>query len=392
MNTKYNVLWIDDEWEDQSIFLTKCMMGYGINLVPFKTRREGMIELERDLNIWDAVLLDAKMLDESIEETPSITGLSNSIHKLHELSVRKKLPYFISTGQTDLIDNNMFCDAYGKYYVKERDDDTLLKDMLKKMDSQPSLQIRNLYADVFETLDAYHYSPIAKSTMTSVLMAMHFPSECPAFEPMLYYNQLRQIVEQTFAVCLNTHIIPEQCKTNDMVNLNQCSLYLAGKDCGIAKVRYGNEGDRLIPRRIELSIKSVIEFGNTHSHTLKLSLEDENLLLEYFIEANSKYTLFGLTLQLCDVILWFRDFFQKIINQDIILQDPKLLVESTVETRKVYVIECDENGNAHCGEIALPYSWHSYVGKEVYLSDIEQNTKPQTKQHYPLFTKNVIPK
>ena len=46
-------------------------------------------------------------------------------------------------------------------------------------------------------------------------------------------------------------LVPDQCITDGKVNLNQSSLYLAGKDAEKIGVRYGVKGDRIIPDYIE---------------------------------------------------------------------------------------------------------------------------------------------
>ena len=62
--TKYNVIWIDDEFDKMSQFILDCKLNHQVNLVPFRTQRAGMEELEKHIEKWDAVILDAKMFDE----------------------------------------------------------------------------------------------------------------------------------------------------------------------------------------------------------------------------------------------------------------------------------------------------------------------------------------
>ena len=42
--SKYNILWIDDEWESMTSFMKYCSLQYQMELYPFKTQTEGLDE------------------------------------------------------------------------------------------------------------------------------------------------------------------------------------------------------------------------------------------------------------------------------------------------------------------------------------------------------------
>lgn len=77
MNTKvmYEVIWIDDEWETMEAFKEECEVIHQIRLHPFRTQKAGMDEFDKCPKKWAAIILDAKVLDESEEnETPMLVG------------------------------------------------------------------------------------------------------------------------------------------------------------------------------------------------------------------------------------------------------------------------------------------------------------------------------
>ena len=113
MSKKYNILWIDDEWDKMPAFKQECEELYNLKLEPFRTRKAGMQALEDNLEKWHAVLLDAKMFDESENEQASLAGLGKAKAHLDRLSVKKAIPYFISTGQPDLLDDHNFKALFG---------------------------------------------------------------------------------------------------------------------------------------------------------------------------------------------------------------------------------------------------------------------------------------
>ena len=192
MKIKYNVIWIDDEWTKMSAFKDECEVIHGIHLEPFTTQKNGMEELDRNLNSWDAVILDAKMFDESEDETPKLDGLRKAIRHIDQLSMKKSIPYFISTGQPDLMGNEMFTQSFGHFYIKERDDLQLIEDLKKAIDGSPRRKVQILYSDAMEQLS--NISKDAKETILDIFESMHYPNIHKDFKPILHYNQLRQIL------------------------------------------------------------------------------------------------------------------------------------------------------------------------------------------------------
>lgn len=309
----YKVLWIDDEWKTMAPFSDLCLEKYEINLVGYTTRKEGIKALKDDFDNWDAILLDAKMKDESEEEVARLTGLARSLEEIHKLSGKRDIPYFISTGQTGLMDDQTFKEQYGSFYVKDTDDERLIADMLKAMSDQPGRQIKNLYSDIFDAIDNLGMNKESEVILKDILKPLHFPEFQKVFKPKLYYNQIRQLMEYIFRACNTANIIPKEfIETKKGVNLNQCSIYLAGKNADIIGFRYGGEGDRIVPPHIENIIRMVLEFGSCYSHTVqytKLTKDEEQTLEDYIRhEENSKYIIFGFALLVCELISWFDNF------------------------------------------------------------------------------------
>ena len=136
---RYNILWIDDEWDKMPLFKSRCEEIHNLHLEPFRTRKAGIEALERDLDHWDA---------------------GKAKQRLDELSLKRVIPYFISTGQPDLISDENFKDLYGDYYIKKKDDARLIEDMLKAIQNSDKQQIKTIYQDVFSAIDDLDISPI----------------------------------------------------------------------------------------------------------------------------------------------------------------------------------------------------------------------------------------
>ena len=380
----YNVLWIDDEYDKMTAFQQECEDFNGLHLEPFRTRKAGMEALEKDLDHWDAVLLDAKMFDESENEVANLTGLGKAKQRLDELSMKRTIPYFISTGKPDLISDKNFRSLFGDYYEKAKDDERLIEDMKKAIENSDKAQILNRYKDVFDALSSLEIRNEVESILMGIFLPMHYPAKDPNFKPVLHFNPLRQVLEYVFRACHKVGLIPDQCMAGTNINLNQCSLYLAGKNATKAGVKYDGPGARIIPEHIESFIRSVLEFGNTHSHTVELSEEDQTKIESIFRSKRSRYIIFGLTMQICEVITWLAEFIGEHNDKEINLSFCKELPKdgAMYNGREMVPVQ-DDDGIWHCGECVIPFK-PEIIGKQIRLRDAQPNTRG-TKDKYPFF-------
>lgn len=390
MSKKYNILWIDDEWDKMPTFKQECEELYNLKLLPFRTRKDGMQALEEELDKWDAVLLDAKMFDENVNEVAKLKGLRKAISHLDKLSMKRYIPRFISTGQPDLLASEDFKDMVGDYYEKFKDDEKLMVDILSAIHNAESSQIKVIYSNVFTSIETLGISEYIDSILLDILLPLHYTEKQSSFKPIHHYNQLRQFVEYLFRACHKVGLIPDQCIPNGIVNLNQCSIYLAGKNAEKAGVRYGEPGERVIPEYIEAIIRSVLDFGNVHSHTVELDAEDTIKIENILRSSQSKYLIFGLALQMCEVITWFAKYISEHNNKEInLLHCQPLMIDEKAEDYegKEYVVEQDENNNFHCGQCLLSYTAaQRYKGLKVTLFDVTDNTT-KNRNNYPYFAK-----
>lgn len=390
---KYNILWIDDEWDKMTTFQQECEEIYDLHLEPFRTRKAGMEAFERDIDHWDAVLLDAKMFDEGENEVARLVGLRKAIQRLDELSMKRAIPRFISTGQTDLMSDENFRESFGHFYRKGDDDVKLITDMLKGIQNGDRQQIKTIYKDVFSAIYDLGINQFSESILMDIMLPLHYPAKEPNFKPVYHYNQLRQLIEYIFRVCNQVGLVPDQCIIDGKVNLNQSSLYLAGNDAKKLGIRFGEKGERIIPDYIESIIRSVLEFGNVHSHTVELS-DDDTLKIEKILRtAKSRYIIFGLTLQLCEALIWFAEYIPNHSDKEINLFKCNELPKEDMHSdnfsskyvNKAFIPEQDENGTWHCGECIVGVK---FWGKsEMIITSIVPNTDYKTKKKYPYYAK-----
>ncbi len=393
MNKSYNILWIDDEWDKMPAFMQECEEVYNLKLEPYRTRKEGMQALEYNLDKWHAVLLDAKMFDETENEVASLTGLGKAKEQLDRLSMKRSIPYFISTGQPDLLDDDNFKALFGKYYKKAKDDVILINDILTAIGKAQSSQVKAIYETVFSSLEAMKISEYSEEILLDILLPLHYTERYASFKPIHHYNQLRQLLEYLFRACNHVGLIPDLCVPNGNVNLNQSSLYLAGKDANNVGVRYGEKGERIIPEYIESIIRSVLTFGNVHSHTVGLDNEDTQKVENIMKSSQSRYLIYGLTLQMCEVITWLANYISTHNDKDANLLLCKTLpnVNETDNSKlkyegQTFVPEKDDEGIWHCEECVVSISYWPSSGR-MQLKEVSKNNNMSTNSKYPYFAK-----
>ena len=396
MNIRYEILWIDDEWDKMASFKEECEVIHQIKLHPFRTQKAGMDALDENLKKWDAILLDARMFDQSEEkEVAKLDGLRKAIAHINQLASRRSIPYFIFTGQPDLMSNEMFEQSFGKYYNKRMDGEKLIADMKSAISQSTRYQVKTFSPDAIEDLS--FLSEDERENVLDILETMHFPYSHPDFTPRLYYNPLRKALEGVFRLAGKASIIPDVFFKGGQVNINQCFMFLIGSPAD--KIGY-KATERIAPRHIQEMMSLIMNIGNINSHSLAESQPTE--LSEVEIQGydnhikqsgtNSKYLVFSMALQLCEILRWMNHYIVEHPDKEENLKKC-ICISGTEETDEVGIIEYD-NGVYHIGEkyllnpkVALQYGGK---GKKVKVIGKDEN-KSSTRDKYPFFAYNIQP-
>lgn len=399
---EYNVIWIDDEWDTiGKTFIQICEKRHKIHIKAFKTRREGMDVLEQNLKFWDAVILDAKAYNNSsTNEVADVDGLYEAIRQIERLKLKRHIPYFVLTRQPDLMDDKMFEKSVGKFYKKNAEgQNQLITDLKKEVGNSPRHQLKVFYNDVMERL--YSLDIEAGEDVLNILEAMHYPDRYPDFEPVNYYNKLRKILEWNFKEANKYGIIPDECIEDGVTNLNQSCCYLCGLNCDHIHLRYGDETkkERIVPKHIKDMMFLVLYLGNIKSHTAKLPKDDIDRLERYLKDEvrNSRYLIFSLALQICEITMWLGRYMDEHPNKEENLRKcVRLEVKDSIDQEDkidlIGVIELD-NGIYHIGsKVCLNpvfVKQREWLGKEVKIVKYSENINDKTKNQYPFFASNI---
>ena len=392
MKTKFEVIWIDDEWEKMDAFKEECEVIHQIYLHPFRTQKAGMDEFDKNPKKWDAIILDAKMFDESENEVPRLDGLRKAVQHINEKTLLRKVPYFISTGQPDLMDNETFEQAFGTYYIKERDDQKLINDIKNKASQSTRFQVKTNYIDAIEQLESIDAWCCEK--ILDILEAMHFPEK--DIDPLLYYNPLRQTLEYIFRKANKVNIIPDEFigKEKDDVNLNQCVQFLSGGNADWIGIRFGGAKESVVPVHIKNMMFQVLNLGNINSHSRTLNDDEQKMLGAYFKEnvCNSQYLIYGLALQICEISVFMGKYIET--HKDTNKNKAQCKTFGTVEkiegNESICVIKSKRSGRESCICIPTKYAISKgLIGKKVVVIEESLNINTATKLDYPYFATKV---
>lgn len=274
MSNSYHILWIDDEWDTMTSFKKYCKLQYNMELTPFKTQKEGLDEYAKNPSRWEAVILDAKVLDENEHEVANIGSLQKAVMRIKEQF--KELPYFISTGQPDLLSDNTFKSIFPIYYEKEIDDEKLCQDIIKTIDAQPNRIIKNKYPELFSKLE----SPIAEETL-SILKIY----EARDFYNADVFNKVRKILDWVMPYLYKYGLLAIKFTGT---NLNECSKFLGNKKL-----------QEYVPVYIQRHLYTLVTVSNDGSHRQKIDEEVKTGKASYLVAS----TIF----ELLNVLNWLYD-------------------------------------------------------------------------------------
>lgn len=269
----YQVLWIDDEWKKQSGFITEAEQE-DIIIEPCETTREGMEAFIKNIDDWDAIILDAKGYDKSVDEIPDLDGLYSAISTIEELKSKRNIPWFVLTGQPDRMGNPDFEKSLRgrKPYSKNitTDKEKLFKDIKNEADNNFETQIRHEYAAIFAT-------NVDKSIILKLLTALKTnDNKNPA-----HLNDIRKIIEDIFDECKNKSLIPLH-----ITKMNDRSRHLSNQP--------------YVPKYIGKNIDSVVTITQAGSHRTQTDQDIRSGVAPYLVCSTIS--------ELLNIILWWDSY------------------------------------------------------------------------------------
>lgn len=272
---KYKILWIDDQYELLGELMERCELMHGFEITKCRFAKEGMKIFENHLEEWSAVVLDAKVLMESMNEIPNLNGLRFCRDRINELRPKRYVPMFVFTGQPDLISNELFENMVNKYYSKGDDDDQLIGDIIIAADQLEETRIIHKHQTVFEVW------PESKHDLLRILKAL----EKEDWQNNSILNDIRKIMDDVMIRLYEKGFCSVQ---HNGSNLTECSRALCEP--------YMEE---IIPIYIQRSMHSLVAITNPGSHR---TITDSDVAT-----GNAPYLIRSLIYEMLNVLCWCKN-------------------------------------------------------------------------------------
>lgn len=296
---KYKVIWFDDEHETFE-YRKNDARKKSILLFGYDNADTGISELKLNIELYDAVIVDGKFYNNSNQtgDTVDDTALLKVARFLDKIESRKKIPWFILSGQSSFIDEiNSIAYEYkaNKVYNKKIDKDyeQLWSDVKNEADNQIDTQIRHNHPDVFSIFSAHYLSSEVELQVLELIKAK-LPTNRVEIKAML--SNVRSIHESCFLKLEEINVLPNaHAKFNDIIK------HLSGNKSSASNYKsttevYQNDA-------IENLHKWIYFTCGKYIHNLKD--EDYN---DYQI---SNYAIESLRTGLLELLLWFKKTYEE---------------------------------------------------------------------------------
>ena len=325
------VLWVED---DQDAVERGQMDAYsfGLQLEAFPCWDDAKKALDEEYDRWSAIILDAKCKYHADSSDNAVRFLGEALKDISILGEKKGriIPWYVFTGGDEgevsdsINDDRMKWDGdwtegkKKKYYSKNTDDEDLYRRIRYHAQKSHRLQIQEMYRNVFEAIEECKIDDNGYNAMEELLLPIHFPETIAEKDYNTKFEKAREVLEYLFRSMSFYGILPEWGK---QVNLTWSSCLL----CGRPATRKGMDGKdhvvieskkHVLPNVLEKVMKEMVNIIPAYCH----SDSGEKAIInkeEYFNHVDcSTYLLKSFTFQLCDIILWYKNYLRENRNAE----------------------------------------------------------------------------
>lgn len=321
------VLWVEDDPVVIEQYPLKAE-NFDLQLVAYPCWDDAKAALENDFDRWSAIILDAKCKYHRDSEDNAVVFLREALKDIAIICGKRGriIPWYILTGGdttevSDSINDERMkwdFDWNKKYYSKNTDNDMLYRRIRNHARISPRLQIQQMYyKDVFDAIKELDLNDNVEFFLEDLLSEIHFP-ELDNKDYNDKYKKVRQIVEYIFRSMMQKGLLPPQCK----INLTSSNRILSGQNImegkGSDAVVIVEVEKAVLPKIIQDNIIHMIHTAGSDVHSEEGADTSSKHIIEYLKDVgNTSYLLKSYALQLCDVILWYKNYIDKHNDEEI---------------------------------------------------------------------------
>ncbi len=378
---KYKVIWFDDEFESLNIIREKAYLN-NIELIGFTNAKQGIDELERNLVLYDAAILDGifYLSSEQIGNISTDKALLNVAMAIERLASKKQLPWFILSGQISFTkETNRYADGLKNNQVFDKLNNNDLEQLWQVVKTEanklPDLQLKHKYTNVFELCENKYLGEKHFERLMAIIKSIEQNETQSNIEDTL--NPFRKLIESAFIKLGDLGLVPQNILKNKGW-INGSSLFLSNRH-----ICYRFTEEIIHPAAAEniYRLLNMIQDASHGEGDLKLRIN------EYLQTRNNDYLYRSAAFLLFDILAWLKEFIDQYPN---IEENKKLWYELDTNS-ETGIIEQDGTGNYHCGKVLITYKHindNNYkLGDEIKLTKIVDNTNSKTLK---LFSKSLL--
>ncbi|MFD0797203.1 hypothetical protein ACFQZJ_07015 [Maribacter chungangensis] len=302
MSKFYKVIWFDDEHQDRKRIRESAHLK-GIHLVGYGNAEDGITELEQNIGAYDAALLDGIFYETSSEKgTPTQDVAMGKVAKaLLRLETRKKLPWFILSGQDSFTKKeNKFAAAFkdGKVFDKlggAKEYEDLWNKLVDEADKLPETQARINNPELFKIFEL-GYLPYSVQENVMNLLIKPLPSNNSDLKGML--TNIRSIHESCLVKLQAINVIP-----NASDSFNTIIRHLSGNVTKDRENRWNPTSLVYQTREIQNLHEWIYYTCGSYIHYLENQHNDVYMISNYAVES--------LRNGLFEILLWFKKTYEE---------------------------------------------------------------------------------
>lgn len=314
------VLWVEDD-PDVTLAYPLDAAKYGLQLVPFPCWDDAKKALTDNFDRWSAIILDAKCKYHRNSDDNAVRFLGEALKDISVICKDRIIPWYIFTGGAEtevsdsINDDRLKWDAdwkEKKYYSKNTDNDILYRRIKIHAIKSQRLQIQEMYRNVFDAIEKCSIDDEGYNALEDLLVPIHFPEQIEANDYNDKYAKARSVLEYIFRSMSVHGMLPDWGK---QINLQWSSCLLSGMPA--TKTKDGKEivviesKKQVLPPVLKIVMKEMVRIIPAFCHSDNKE-ENEIKKEEYLKDVDSStFLLKSFTFQLCDIILWYRNYLQK---------------------------------------------------------------------------------
>ena len=176
----------------------------------------------------------------------------------------------------------------------------------------PRLQVQKMYRNVFEAIEECKIDDEAYNALEDLLVPIHFPGEIEASDYNDKFKKARVVLEYVFRSMIENGMLPEWGKH---MNIRWSSCILAGKPA--TKYVKGGEDiivveskEAILPAALNDILRAMVNILPADVHSKSGDANAVNIPDYIKSVDGSTCLLNSFALQLCDLILWYRNYLR----------------------------------------------------------------------------------